>query len=79
MRNPAGKIGEEFVGYMNGPLDMMRRKLGTIARPGWQIMANDKGFGRKVYDPNADTPAKYVANLGRIAAHIAGRRCRKAR
>jgi hypothetical protein len=71
MRNPAGKIGEEFIGYMSGPLDMMRRKLGTIARPGWQILSNDKGFGRKVYDPDADTPAKYVANLGRIAAHLA--------
>jgi hypothetical protein len=51
---------------------MMRRKLGTIARPAWQIMSNDAGFGRKVYDPDADTPARYLANLGRIARHIAG-------
>ena len=72
MRNPAGKIGEEFIGYMTGPLDMMRRKLGTIARPAWQIMSNDAGFGRKIYDPDADTPAKYLKNLGLIAAHIAG-------
>jgi hypothetical protein len=71
MRNPAGKIGEEFVGYMNGPLDMLRRKLGTVARPGWQILANDKGFGRKVYDPNADVPEKYLLNIGRIAMHLA--------
>ena len=71
-RNPAGKIGDEFVGYMTGPLDMMRKKLGTIARPAWQIASNDAGFGRKVYDPDADTPAKYLLNLGRIAAHIAG-------
>jgi hypothetical protein len=71
-RNPAGKIGDEFAGYMTGPLDMMRRKLGTIARPAWQIMSNDAGFGRKVYDPDADTPARYLANLGRIARHIAG-------
>jgi hypothetical protein len=72
MRNPAGKIGEEFMGYMTGPLDMMRRKLGTIARPAWQIMNNDRGFGRKIYDPDADTPGKYLSNLGKIAAHIAG-------
>lgn len=71
-RNPAGKIGDEFMGWMTGPLDMMRRKLGTVARPAWQIMSNDAGFGRKIYDPDADTPAKYLANLGRIAAHIAG-------
>jgi hypothetical protein len=72
MRNPAGKIGEEFIGYMTGPLDMMRRKLGTIARPVWQVMSNDKGFGRKIYDPDADTPGKYLSNMGKIAAHIAG-------
>ena len=71
-RNPVGKIGEEFTGYLSGPLDMFRRKLGTLARPAWQIMANDKGFGRKVYDPNADTLPKYMKNLGLIAAHIAG-------
>ena len=70
-RNPVGKIGEEFEGWMTGPLDMMRRKLGTIARPAWQIMSNDAGFGRKVYDPNADTPAKYLANLGKIAKFLA--------
>jgi hypothetical protein len=69
-RNPAGKIGEEFEGYLTGPLDMIRRKLGTIARPGWQIMSNDAGFGRKIYDPNADTPAKYIKNMALIAGHL---------
>jgi hypothetical protein len=71
MRNPVGKIGEEFTGYMTGPLDMMRKKLSTTARPAWQIMSNDAGFGRKVYDPDADTPAKYMKNIGMIAAHLA--------
>jgi hypothetical protein len=71
-RNPVGKIGEEFTGWLSGPLDMIRRKLGTIARPAWQIMSNDAGFGRKVYDPGADTPAKYLRNIGLIAQHIAG-------
>jgi GNAT superfamily N-acetyltransferase len=70
-RNPVGKIGEEFTGYLSGPLDMLRRKLGTIARPVWQVLANDKGFGRKVYDPNADTPEKYLKNAGAIASHFA--------
>lgn len=70
-RNPAGKIGEEFVGYLSSPLDMVRRKMGTIARPAWQVFANDKGFGRKIYDPEADTPAKYLLNLGRVAKHLA--------
>lgn len=69
-RNPAGKIGEEFIGWMTGPLDMIHRKLGTIARPAWQIMANDRGFGRKIYDPGADAPEKYLRNMGLIAAHL---------
>jgi hypothetical protein len=69
-RNPAGKIGEEFSGYLTGPLDMIRKKLGTIVRPAWQIMANDAGFGRKIYDPSADTPAKYLQNMGAIAKHF---------
>lgn len=70
-RAPVGKIGEEFIGYMTGPLDMMRKKLSTVARPGWQIMSNDAGFGRKVYDPAADTPAEYLQNAYMIAKHLA--------
>lgn len=63
-------LGEEFIGYATRPLEMLKNKLGTIARPGWQIMTNDAGFGRKIYDPTADTPAKYLDNLGRVVAHL---------
>jgi hypothetical protein len=70
-RNPVGKIGEEFAGYLSGPLDMLHRKLGTLARPTWQVLANDRGFGRKVYDPNADSIGDYVKNAGAIATHFA--------
>jgi hypothetical protein len=51
-RNPAGKIGEEFVGWLTSPLEQAKKKLGTIARPLWQTLSNDKGFGRKVYNPH---------------------------
>jgi hypothetical protein len=70
-RNPAGKIGEEFTGWLTSPLDIAKRKEGTLMRPLWQVLANDKGFGRKVYDPNADTPGKYLKNMGAIAQHFA--------
>jgi hypothetical protein len=70
-RNPAGKIGEEMIGWMTGPLDMMRRKQGTIVRPAWQILSNDRGFGRKVYDPEADSVGKYLQNAANIARVIA--------
>jgi hypothetical protein len=72
MRNPAGKIGEEFMGWLSSPLDMVRRKLGTFVRPALEIVSNDKGFGRKVYDPYADTPAEWIKNAGRIAQLIIG-------
>ncbi len=66
-RNPFGKIGAEFTGWITSPLDMIRRKESTMARPVWNIFSNDKGFGRKVYDPNADTPLKDAKNIGAIA------------
>lgn len=50
MRLPTGKIGEEFQGYLTSPLEMLKRKQGTLMRPLLQTIENDKGFGRKVYD-----------------------------
>jgi hypothetical protein len=69
-RNPVGKIGEEFVGWAFSPLDMFKRKMSTTARPLWQTLSNDKGFGRKIYDPNARTMAEYGENLMKIVGHF---------
>jgi hypothetical protein len=70
-RNPVGKIGEEFIGYMSNPLEMLRKKEGTVARPLLQIFQNDKGFGRKVYDPNAETPMDKAAAIWAMVEHFA--------
>lgn len=70
-RNPVGKIGEEFIGFMNNPLEMLRKKEGTIARPALQIFANDKGFDRKVYDPNAETYTDKAAAIWAMVEHFA--------
>jgi hypothetical protein len=72
MRNPVGKIGEEFVGWLSSPLDKMRSKVSTLARPAVETITNDKGFGRKVYDPYDNAPGAAVRNIGRIAANIMG-------
>ncbi len=69
-RNPVGKIGDEFVGYFDGPIDMLRKKEGTIARPLLQIYSNDAGFGRKVYDPHAETLSERAGVIGAIAKHL---------
>lgn len=50
IRLPTGKVGEEFQGYLTHPLEMLKAKQGTLVRPIYQTLANDKGFGRKVYD-----------------------------
>lgn len=71
-RNPVGKIGEEFSNWFSSPLDMLKKKEGTVARPLLQILNNDAGFGRKIYDPNADTPAKYANTIWAIAKHLVG-------
>ena len=65
-RNPTGKIGEEIKGYMTSPFDMVHRKLSTYARPLSQIYSNDKGFGRKVYNPDAKTTAEQFDNVKNI-------------
>lgn len=70
MRNPTGKIGEEMTGWMSGPFDMVKRKLGTIARPLSQIYSNDQGFGRKVYNPQASTTAEQLENVGNIVTTL---------
>lgn len=69
-RNPVGKIGDEFAGYFDGPIDMLRKKEGTIARPLLQIYSNDAGFGRKVYDPHAETLSERAGVIGAIAKHL---------
>ncbi len=69
-RLPAGKVTEELIGYLSEPNEMLHRKLSTFARPMDQILRNDAGFGRKVYDPKADTPADVGMNIARIAGLI---------
>ena len=67
MNPPPGKIGGEFEGWLTGPLDMMRRKAGTIARPIEQTISNDDGFGNKIYNPYSMSPSVWMHNAGKIA------------
>lgn len=72
MRNPVGKIGEEMEGWLTSPLDMLRRKEGTVARPLLQTIMNTNDFGNKLYDPYANTPAGWVDNIGRVVTNFFG-------
>lgn len=66
VRLPTGKIGEEFIDWSTSPLDILKRKEGTLMRPLIQMITNDKGYGRKVYDeeaPGFDGAAKALGNI----------------
>lgn len=70
MRQPFGKIGEEFTGWANSPIEKAKNKLSTIAKPTLEIFNNDKGFGRKIYDPDASTPGAWAGNIWAIVSHF---------
>jgi len=67
-KSPLGRIGDEFSDYTQGFWrDLFLRKMGTIARPAYQILANDRGFGRKVFDPHIDSATSFLSAAGLIA------------
>lgn len=71
LRLPTGKIGEEFKGWLTSPLEMLKRKEGTIARPLIQtFITNDKGFGRRVYDPDAKGLKGTAESVGRVVWNL---------
>lgn len=71
-RMAVGKVTEELIGYATEPNQMLHRKLSTFARVLDQLYNNDVGFGRKAYNPKADTPAEVGKNIAKIAGMIIG-------
>lgn len=67
-RNPAGKIGEEFTNWLTSPLQTLKSKFSTVLQPTYQVITNDAGFGRQVYDPSAKGLSGIATNLGKIVA-----------
>lgn len=51
-RNLVGKFGEELTGWPSKPMDMLRSKLNPPLGAFLDVLTNDQGFGRKVYDIN---------------------------
>ena len=67
---PAGKVAEDLIGWITEPNDMLHRKLSTFAKPLSDIWTNDQGFGRKLYNPTADTPGDVAKNIIKIGSAI---------
>lgn len=70
VRMPMGKIGEEFIGWTTKPLEMMKRKESTFLRPIIQTFENDKGFGRRVYNPDEPGIMGTVHAVGNIVKNF---------
>lgn len=58
-RAPMGKIGEEMVSWPTSPLEMAKKKESTMLRPLIEVVQNNRGFGRKVFQP--DDPSLKIA------------------
>lgn len=70
LRLPTGKVGEDAAGWLTSPLETLKRKQGTLARPLLQILENDRGFGRKVYDDQEPGMTGMLHAVGNIAWNI---------
>jgi hypothetical protein len=72
LRNPTGKIGEEFIGWGTSPLEMLKRKESQFARPTHQMIDNDKGFGKRIYNPDEPGFKGMAKAVGSIALNYLG-------
>lgn len=65
-RLPTGKVGEELQDWLTEPRDILLRKLSPYGKLMYGLAANDKGFGRKIYQPD-DPLAKNAARVAWFA------------
>ena len=65
-RNPVGKIGEEFANWLNSPIQTAISKMSTFLKPTYQVITNDAGFGRHVYNPQAKGYSGMLSNIGKV-------------
>ena len=68
VRNPFGKVGEEFKNWITAPGTQLMSKLSTIARPMVDVLKNDY-FGHHVFDTDGSMTQDIHA-LGQIIGHI---------
>lgn len=72
MRMPTGKIGEEFLGWMTSPSDMLNKKISpVITKPLIETIFGDRDyFGHPIYDKNAAGISGAAESLGKVVMHI---------
>jgi hypothetical protein len=70
LRSPAGKVGEEFLGWWLNPVQLLLNKLSPFIRPLLDIAFGETAIGQKVWRPNPEVMADYAANAGRFIQHF---------
>jgi hypothetical protein len=65
-RLPTGKTVEDQWHWLTQPVTTLHQKLSPYGRLVSAIWSNDKGFGRKLYDPYDHTAGGVAKNIGRI-------------
>lgn len=66
----AGKVGEEFIGWMFNPGTMFLNKLSPLVKPILENIQNADSLGRKIYRPDPETPGDYARVFGRSIQHF---------
>lgn len=69
VKNPFGKVGEEFKNYLTSPLSQIKAKLSPFIRPVLDTVANADNFGRKVYNADDGSVTSDLKAIGDIIAH----------
>jgi hypothetical protein len=64
-RNPLGKFADEYRNWVMAPGETAVSKLSPFVKPLWDTIANDRGYGRHVYEKTDST----AVALGKIAEH----------
>src|SRR5262249_1922468 len=57
-RNPLGKYPGELFDWFDSPFATVLKKMAPLPGATLESLFNNKGFGRKVYDPTAETTAE---------------------
>lgn len=71
LRLPAGKVGEEFLGWFTKPGTMIMNKASPLVRPIIEEAIGYDTLGRPMFSPNPTTVGEYLQNAGMAVKHIA--------
>lgn len=71
-RNPVGKFAGDILDIFAAPLDLIRRKASPLGRTAQDLLSNDLGFGRKIYDKDDTSVGSNITAAAAVAQHIFG-------